>query len=135
MRMRALLLLGSAAALVGCGRPRFPTELFTVEAPSADYPVMASKGPPGGGRRLHASSGTHHAQQTNTYSFGRTQVSVTTVESGKSELSASEKIAAQVSRRDRWVQLAGATFTAVDFSTINGAQLDRTLDLEMEAHK
>ena len=127
--------LGSLLAATGCGRPRFPTELFTVEAPSADYPVMASEGPAGKGRRLHASSGTHHAQQTNSYGYGTTQVTVTTVQSGSSELGASEKLAAQVSRRDRWVQLSGVTFTAMNFSALSSAQADRTLDIEAESRK
>jgi hypothetical protein len=125
-----------AVCLVGCGAPVFPKELFTVDAQAADYPFMLSETPSkDAGRPIQAHSGTHAAVSQSSYSTGNATVTVTTTESGQSELSAAVKLAAQVRRADRYIQLDKAVFTAVDFSTYGASSADRTLSIDATAHK
>ena len=125
-----------ALASVGCGAPVFPKELFTVEAAHADYPVMLSHTPSKrGGRPIQAESGTHAAVSQSSYSAGDTTVTITRTEAGQSELSAATKLAAQVRRADRWLQLERAVFVAKDFSTYGASSADRMLSIEANVHK
>jgi hypothetical protein len=129
------------ASLMGCGRPAFPQDLFTVGVTGADYPFMLSQAPKSGGKRksggrpLHGESGTHTAMQQSSYSTGNTTVTVTHTESGRSELSASTKVAAQVQRRDSWVYFDRAIWSATDFSTYGASSSDRMLSLDASAHR
>jgi hypothetical protein len=108
--------LGGLAGLGACHPPEFPRELFTIGADSADYPVMLSQTPAGpGGRKIEASSGTHKSQSSSSYSAGRSTVTTTSIQSAQSELSASTKLAAQVKRADKWVQIDGAELHSMDF--------------------
>ena len=135
LRLSLKLAVG-AVCLAGCGAPVFPKELFTVDAQGADYPFMLSETPSrDAGRPIHADSGTHAAVSQSSYSTGSSTVTVTHTESGRSELSAAVKLAAQVRRADRYIQLDRAVFTAVDFSTYGASSADRTLSLEATAHK
>lgn len=121
---------------VGCSPAVFPKELFTVEAASADYPVMLSKAPAkDAGRSIQAQSGTHFAQSSSTSRYGRTQVTITRTESGQSEMAASEKLAAKVRRTDRWLQMDSALFVAEDFAGYSFTSADRSLSLEGKAHQ
>jgi hypothetical protein len=135
LRLSVKVTMG-AVLFVGCGAPVFPKELFTIEGHEADYPVMLSETPSkDAGRPMHAESGTHAAVSQSSYSTGNATVTVTRTESGQSELSAAVKLAAQVRRADRYVQIEKAVFTAVDFSTYGAASADRTLSIEATAHK
>jgi hypothetical protein len=131
-----LKVAAGTVALVGCGAPVFPKELFTVEAQEADYPFMLSEAPSkDAGRPIKAESGTHAAVSQSSYSTGNSTVTVTTTEASQSELTASVKLAAQVRRNDRYIQLDKAVFSAVDFSTYGASSADRTLSIEATAHK
>jgi len=124
---RWLSLAAFCCALSGCGAPVFPRELFTISGQGADYPVMLSRTPaPRGGRPIVASSGTHASQSSASYG----NVTVTTTRSGQSELPAATKLHAQIGRNDRWVQIQGSTFRAVDFSTYGASSADRSLSIE-----
>lgn len=124
------------ALLSGCGAPVFPKELFTIDGSSADYPVMVSRAPSSNaGRPVEAHSGTHEAQSTSSYRVGNTQVNVTHVEASSSELAASVKLAAQVHRNDKWLQVERAVFDARDFATYGAASADRDLALQGTVHK
>jgi hypothetical protein len=137
--IRHIASLFSLAALLsatGCGAPVFPKALFTVEASSADYPVMLSKVPAKDpGRAIQAESGTHFAQSSQTYSTGYARVTVTHTEAGQSEMPASEKFAAKVRRSDKWVELESAQFMAEDYSGFSFTSADRNLVLEGKAHQ
>ena len=121
---------------VGCGKASFPTELFTVEAVDADYPVMLSKAPEAKkGRDIEAWSGTSASVSQSTYSTGNAQVTVTRTEVAKSELSASQKLAALVRRRDKWIQLEECVYEATLFSSYGFSSAAARLTIHAEAHK
>jgi hypothetical protein len=123
--------VGSCLSLIGCGSSALPRELFTIEAIGADYPVMLSRtGARTGGRKLEAHSGTSKSETHYGYSTASTSVSVRLREREESELSASTKLAAQVRRSDRWVQLERAVFTAVD--SIKAAETRSVRELSLE---
>lgn len=127
-----LMWAGATSPLVAaCGKPAFPSELFTVRADEADYPVMLSQAPLANrkGRSVTVQSGTSASFQQSTYTAGNTQVTVTQTTADRSELPAPEKLAAKVRRADAWVQLEGATFTATDFATYGAANNQRLLIL------
>jgi hypothetical protein len=125
-----------ALILLGCGKPAFPKQLFTVESQGADYPIMLSRAPIAEpGRDISASSGTHFAQSSQSYTTSNVQVRVTTTERGESELSAAEKFSTKIGRSDRWAELQNATYIAKDFSTYASSSADRTLELQGKAHK
>lgn len=120
----------------GCASQPFPSELFTVEASHADYPVMLSKTPGSHrGRPISATSGVEESVSQSTYSSGNTQVTVTTTRSHRSELPASQKLASQIRRTDKWVQIHNVTFTAADFSTYGSSAAGRQLTIEGEVIK
>lgn len=140
-RMVQAVVVGLAGAasllMVGCGKPAFPADLFTVRADGADYPLMLSqaKAPGRGGRPVTTQSGTQAAYSQSTYTAGNTQVTITRSSAAQSELPASVKLAAQVRRTDRWVQIDGATFTATDFATYGSSSNERLLILSGTVHK
>jgi len=120
----------------GCGAPIFPKELFTLDASTADYPVMVSRTPAKAvGRTIEADSGTHLARSSSTYGYGNTRVTVTTTERGQSEMPASEKLAAKVRRSDKWIQIDSAVFVAEDFAGYGYSSADRALGLQGKAHQ
>lgn len=122
-------------ASVACGKAAFPKELFTVHAQGADYPVMVSETKGASGRPIAASSGTQVSVSQSHYSTGNASVTVTTTRSARSEMPASEKLASQVRRADKWVQIRKAEFEALDFSTYGASSAGRELRLEAEAMK
>lgn len=136
---------GSAAAVLlavvvgvgsaGCGKAAFPKELFTVHGRNADYPVMVSETPGDGGREISASSGTQVSVSQSSYTSGNARVTVTTTRSARSELPASEKLAAQVRRSDKWVQIQNIEYEAVDFSTYGSSAAGRELRIDAEVRK
>lgn len=135
LRLLAIAALSSLCS-IACGSPAFPKELFTVHAEGADYPVMVSNTKNGKrGRPLSASSGTAVSVSQSSYTAGNTRVTVTTTRTARSELTASEKLAAQVRRSDSWVQLRRVEFEAADFSSYGAAAAGRELRLEAEAMK
>ena len=128
--------LGGFAGLGACIPPRFSSELFTIAADGADYPVMLSQTPGGpGGRKIEASSGTHDSRS----SYSSNRVTVTSVESSRSELSASVKLGAQVERADKWVQIDRAEFHAEDFVAYtvfaSDSSANRQLNIQGTAHR
>lgn len=126
------VLVGSA----GCGKPVFPKELFTIDAEGADYPFMLSQTKTQGkGRSVTAESGTSASFSQSSYAAGNTTVTVTRTTAAQSELSASTKLAAQVRRADRWVQLQSATLTATDFATYGSSSATRLLVIDATTHK
>lgn len=135
-RIGSFVSLLALLCATGCGAPVFPKELFTVEASSADYPVMLSRAPAkDAGRPVQAESGTHFAQSSRSYRAGNTQVTVTTTEAGKSEMAASEKFGAKIRRTDRWVQIESALYIAEDFAGYSNTAAERNLSLEGKAHQ
>jgi hypothetical protein len=125
-----------ALLLWGCGHAAFPKQLFTVEAPNADYPVMLSRTPSSdAGRPISAESRTQAVASQSSYSIGNTTVSVTQQSASQSELSASVKLAAQVQRSDRWLRLHRAVFRAEDYSTYGFASAERALVIEGTVHQ
>jgi hypothetical protein len=125
-----------AMCLGGCGPGRPPKNLFTIEAEHADYPVMLSQAPAAGpGRRVAASSGRHAAASQWQYPAGRTTVTITNVERSESELSASEKLAAQIQRNDKWLQIDHAEYRAMDFLGPSSSSSDRNLTVEGTVHR
>lgn len=123
-------------AATGCGAPVFPKELFTLDASTADYPVMISRAPAkDAGRTIEADSGTHLARSSSTYGYGNTRVTVTTTEHGQSEMPASEKLAAKVRRSDKWIQVDSAVFVAEDYAGYGYSSADRALGLQGKAHQ
>lgn len=128
--------VGALLCATGCGAPVFPKQLFTLEAGTADYPVMVSKTPStDAGRAIEANSGTHFAQSTSSYGYGRTRVQVTHTEVGESEMPASEKFAAKVRRNDKWVQVESGLFVAEDHAGYGYSSADRSFGLEGKAHQ
>lgn len=128
--------VGALLCAVGCGAPVFPKQLFTLEAGTADYPVMVSKTPAtDAGRPIEANSGTHFAQSTSSYGYGRTRVQVTHTEVGESEMPASEKFAAKVRRTDKWIQVESGLFVAEDHAGYGYSSADRAFSLEGKAHQ
>jgi hypothetical protein len=136
-RAIAHLLVAAALGLssVACGKAAFPKELFTVHAEGADYPVMVSETKGASGRPISASSGTQVSVSQSHYSTGNASVTVTTTRSARSEMPASEKLASQVRRADKWVQIRGAEFEARDFSTYGASSAGRELRIQAEAMK
>lgn len=134
-----LALVTPCSALAGCGRPAFPADLFTVSVEGADYPMMLSQVPKTAKRKnarpIHAESGTHTAVSQSSYTTGNTTVTVTNTESAVSELPASTKLSAQVQRRDRWVAIDRATWTASDFATYGASSADRALSVDASAYR
>ncbi len=135
------MMCGSAGLLLalllpGCGKAVFPKQLFTIEVTAADYPVMLSRTQTKQvGRALEASSGTHRAQSQSSYSTGYSQVTVTHTEAGQSELSAADKLAPQVRRSDKWIQVERAVFQAEDYSSYGFSSADRMLTIQASAHQ
>jgi hypothetical protein len=128
--------VGALLCATGCGAPVFPKQLFTLEAGTADYPVMVSRTPAtGAGRSIEANSGTHFAQSTSSYGYGRTRVQVTHTEVGESEMPASEKFAAKVRRTDKWVQIESGLFVAEDYAGYGYSSADRSFGMEGKAHQ
>lgn len=125
----ALVLVGAAAPLLGCGKPAFPSELFTVRADEADYPVMLSHAPAAKrkGRPVTVQSGTAASFSQSSYTVGNTQVTVTRTTADRSEVPASEQLAAKMRRTDAWMQLDSATFSATDFATYGASNNERLL--------
>lgn len=135
-RASSFVAVGALLCATGCGAPVFPKQLFTLEASTADYPVMVSKTPANdAGRTIQADSGTHFAQSTSSYGYGNTRVQVTHTEHGESEMPASEKFAAKVRRNDKWVQVESALFVAEDHAGYGYSSADRALGLEGKAHQ
>ncbi len=131
MKVYATWFLVASVSLVGCGGGALPRDLFTIEASGADYPVMLSRtNASGGGRKLEAHSGTSRSETHYGYSTSNIVVRGRLREREQSELSASTKLAAQVRRSDRWVQLERAVFTAVD--SIKAAQTRSVRELTLE---
>lgn len=131
-------LLALLLATPGCGKPVFPSELFTIDAEGADYPFMLSETKAGSGKRgrpVSAQSGTSASYSQSSYTAGNTRVTVTHTTAAKSELPAATKLAAQVRRADRWVQLESATLTATDFATYGSSSTDRLLVIDATVHK
>ncbi len=128
------LMLGGLA-LGGCGKPAFPARLFTVEAADGDYPMMLSRVPGAGkGRSISAESGTHVAVSQSSYSTPTAHVTVTHTETAQSELPASEKLAARLRRRDKWVQIERCTFDTRLYTSYGYGSSDQLLTIEAEAH-
>lgn len=129
--IHGLMFLALVGMATGCAKPRFPSELFTVHGEGADYPVMVSKPvKPMPGRAINASSGTHQAASSQSYTAGNTTVTVTTTTSAVSELPAANKLLYQVGRSDKWLQLDGAEFYGEDASGYGWSQADRTLNIQ-----
>jgi hypothetical protein len=128
--------MGVVAAVPGCVEPAaFPSALFTVDATTADYPVMLSRTSVSEGRPIEAASGTHWIASSSSYTSGKSTITVTHVSENNSELSASVKLAAQVQRSDRWVSLKRTTWYARDFSHLGGGSSDHELRIEATAHR
>jgi hypothetical protein len=110
------------ALLLGACAPAFPRQLLTIEASRADYPVMLSDMRlRNSGRTIEAASGTLESQAGNTHT------------SAHSELGASAKLAAQVQRADKWVQIEHVEFFAADLYAVFGASEERTLYVKANA--
>jgi hypothetical protein len=112
--------------------------LRPIKVEGADYPFMLSQRPKTKPktlslRALHAESSTHAAVERTSHSVGNTTVTVTETESSSSELSASTKLCAQVQRRDAWIGLDRARWTATDDSTYDASSSDRKLWLDASA--
>lgn len=138
LRATRLLLLVALGALVGaCGPRPFPAKLFTIEAPHADYPVMVSRtqAKSKNARPISAQSGMRASVRQSSYTIGNTHVTVTHSNAARSEMPASKKLAAEVRRTDKWIQLEAAVFTATDFSTYGASSTERLLLLEATAHE
>jgi hypothetical protein len=91
-----------SAGLAGCA-PAFPRHLLTIEAKGCDFPVMLSDTQPREhGRKLEATSGTLESVAGQLHTWGH------------SEIGASAKLAAQVKRSDKWVQIERVEYTAAD---------------------
>lgn len=131
----ALGILSAAVEAASCGRPTFPQELFTIEAESAECPVMLSRVPntaekgTGKGRLLHAESGT----SISVYQTGRTSTTLT--HASRSEMPASSKLQAEIKRRDRWVSVDDASFYAQDFSALGTPEQSRQMTIDARAYR
>jgi hypothetical protein len=140
--MNVLLTMRSAAhwlplalVLSGCGKPAFPAKLFTVEAASADCPVMLSRTKaPEGGRPIEGSSIIYGSVSQSSHLVGNTRITVTEQRHGHSEVSASEELASRMRRKDRWLQVESVLFTAEDFSTYGASIASRSLVIRGVAH-
>jgi len=126
---------GLLLVVAGCKPAEYPKELFTIAAPDgADYPVMLSQGTANApGRPIAASSSTHEAHSSSTYSNGYTSVTITQSELAQSEIGATQKLGMQVRHSDHWVQIEGADFTTTDFSMYGSTTSDSTLNLRGSA--
>ena len=57
------------------------------------------------------------------------------VVSARSEMSAASKLAAQVRRKEKWIALDSAVFSATDFATYGASSNERTLLIDATAYK
>ena len=133
-----LVLAGSLGLCVGCGKPAFPAELFTLDIADADYPVMLSEATPANaksGRPITADSGLRASHSQSTYSTGTTTVTITQTSRAQSEMPASEKLGAKVRRSDKWVRIDRAVFSATDLATYGGSSVERILIIDATAYK
>jgi hypothetical protein len=110
--------LGGIAGLGACLPPKFPPELFIINASGVKYPVMLSQTPaePGTsrtqnrGHKFEVSSGIHTSRSA---SSNGQRVRVRT-SFQQSNVSASVQLGAAVQRAN-WVQIDGAEFYSEDF--------------------
>jgi hypothetical protein len=133
-----LAVASSTVLCAACGKPAFPAELFTLDVPDADYPVMLSEVTPpkaGKGRPITAESGLRASQSQSSYYAGNTTVTITTVSKAQSEMPASAKLGAKVRRSDKWIRIERAVFSATDFATYGGSSAERILIIDATAYK
>ena len=126
----AVSLAVALAMIAACSPPRFPRELFTVEAAAMPRPVMVFRPPQPVGRTvrtIEAATGT----QRSLVLTGTTRTETTT----RARASASEVFNAQIQRSDRWIQIEGAEFRALDYNGFGAALAERTLTITGTAHR
>ena len=127
----AMSLCGLLLGLARCGGSAFPKHLFTLEAHSADYPMMVSRTrSEESGRAIRATSGVGYSEETHSGLGGE----VTVTRSSESVRAASEALASKVRRSDEWVELEECVFIGSDTAGWSGDAFERTLTIEARAH-
>lgn len=149
-RLRCALALAGCTATSGCASEQLlSAELFTVEAPAgATYPVMLSRTPSARpGRPLSASSGIYTRTVTANVTTDRNVVEKrgkavekkeeikTVAVTRESDVGASERLGTQVAGHERWIQIDGIVFRAMDEFSITTPEATRELEIEATAHR
>lgn len=128
--------MSAALLAMGCGGPPWRTELFSIKAPDAQYPVMLSKHPAKNrGRKVEARSGVDASQYDTAFKMGSTMVLIHHHAAESSELPAHRSLLRSVRRGERWIQIESARFFAADKSTFAGNAQQRELSLTGTVHR
>lgn len=126
-------------SVVGCAGPALRQPLFVVEAGEAEVPVMLSRTPSHEvGRRLRAASATRDDYSKNSAAmgtFGGVAVTseTTTIENSWSVSAPWPQLQRQLAPEDRWLQITGIEYTAVDERDFASSSAQRSVEIEAVA--